>query len=57
MTHPFPHCYVCKKEGDCSKGTMKVAKVDENMGIYLCPEHYENKEEVISAFWKERKKK
>jgi len=53
----LPHCYVCKEEGDCSKGTMFCVKVEEGVSIYLCPSHYENREEIIAHYLKQREKR
>ena len=46
----LPHCIVCKKEGDCRKGTMIVAEVKLGYAIYLCPEHYKQKEEIVKYY-------
>lgn len=46
----YPHCWVCKKKGDCSKGTMHCVEVEEGVSIYLCPEHYKNQKEVVACF-------
>ena len=46
----LPHCIVCKKEGDCRKGTMMVAEVKLGYAIYLCPEHYKQKEEIVKYY-------
>lgn len=53
----LPHCWVCKKEGSCADGTMKLAEVEEGHSIYLCPKHYENREAIIQLYLKERAEK
>ena len=52
----LPHCWLCKKEGSCVDGSMKLVWVEEGHGIYLCPEHYENKEEIVRQYLAEREK-
>lgn len=49
----LPHCWLCKKEGSCADGTMKTAKVEEGHYIYLCPEHYEKRTEIVAQYIRE----
>jgi hypothetical protein len=51
----YPRCFICHKEGDCSKNTMKLHEVEEKVSIYLCPTHYEVKEDAEKLYWSRRK--
>jgi len=51
----LPHCYLCHKEGDCSKGTMKSFEVEEGISVYLCSDHFNSTQEAIELYYAQKK--